>query len=98
ATDRKGLIDRVTFGVQVLGDGDQPAFSWAHDPHLRSNAFDPNKARALLDAAGWRPGPDGIRTKNGRRLHLQIATTSGSAVGNRLAVLVQSSWKDAGIE
>jgi peptide/nickel transport system substrate-binding protein len=98
ATDRKGLIDRVTFGVQMLGDGDQPAFSWAHDPKLPSTAFDRDKARALLDAAGWRPGPDGIRTKDGRRLHLQIATTTGNAAGNRLAVLVQSSWKDVGIE
>jgi peptide/nickel transport system substrate-binding protein len=98
ATDRKRFIDTVTFGVQILGDGDQPAFSWAHDPNLRSIPFDPAKARATLDAAGWRPGPDGIRAKSGQRLHLQIATTTGGAVGNRLAVLLQSAWKDIGVE
>src|SRR5262249_36681770 len=33
-------------------------------------------AKALLDAAGWVPGSDGIRVKNGHRLSLRIATTS----------------------
>ncbi|HEY0383325.1 MAG TPA: peptide ABC transporter substrate-binding protein, partial [Candidatus Elarobacter sp.] len=98
ATDRKTLINRVTYGVQILGDGDQPAFSWAHDPNLPSIDYDPAKAKALLEAAGWHAGPDGIRTKDGQRLHLQIATTTGNAVGNRLAVLLQSTWKDVGVE
>jgi len=98
ATDRKRLIETVTFGVQLPADGDQPAFSWAHDPNLKSIRFDPAQARATLDAAGWKPGGDGIRVKNGQRLHLQIATTTGGAVGNRLAVLLQSAWKDIGVE
>lgn len=32
--------------------------------------FDPAGARTLLDSAGWRPGQDGIRAKDGRRLTL----------------------------
>jgi peptide/nickel transport system substrate-binding protein len=98
ATDRKRMIETVTYGVQLLGEGDQPAFSWAHDPNLRPIPFDPAEARAALDAAGWKAGPDGVRTKNGRRLHLEIATTTGSALGNRVAVLLQSAWRDVGIE
>jgi peptide/nickel transport system substrate-binding protein len=98
ATDRKRMIETVTYGVQLLGEGDQPAFSWAHDPNLRPIPFAPDKARAVLDAAGWKVGPGGVRTKNGRRLHLEIATTTGSALGNRVAVLVQSAWRDVGIE
>src|SRR5260370_26753435 len=98
ATDRKRMIETVTYGVQLRGEGDQPAFSWAHDPNLRAIPFDPDEARAVLDAAGWKAGPDGIRTKNGRRLHLEIATTTGSALGNRVAVLLQSAWRDVGIE
>ena len=98
ATDRKHMIDTVTYGVNILNEGDQPAFSWAHDASLKQIPFDPAQARAALDAAGWRPGPDGIRTKNGQRLHLAFATTTGSAVGNRLAVLMQAAWKDLGVE
>jgi peptide/nickel transport system substrate-binding protein len=98
ATDRARMIETVTYGVNVLGEGDQPAFSWAHDPNLKPVPFDPAKARATLDDAGWKPGPDGIRTKNGQRLHLTIAITTGNAVGIRTAVLLQSAWKDVGIE
>lgn len=98
ATDRKRLIDLVTYGVQTLGDGDQPASSWAHDPRLPEIPFDPAKARALLDAAGWRPGPDGIRIKNGQRLRIEDANITGNAVGSRLAVLLQAAWKNVGAE
>jgi peptide/nickel transport system substrate-binding protein len=98
AADRKRMIETVTYGVQLLGEGDQPAFSWAHDPNLQRIPFDPDKARTVLDAAGWKTGPDGVRSKGGRRLHLEIATTTGSALGNRVAVLLQSAWRGVGIE
>ena len=98
ATDRKRMIDLVTYGVQMLGDGDQPPSSWAHDPHLASLAYDPARARALLDAAGWRPGPDGVRVKNGQRLRLEVVTTTGNSVGDRLSVLLQAAWRTVGAE
>jgi peptide/nickel transport system substrate-binding protein len=98
ATDRKHLIDTATYGVNVLGEGDQPRFLWAYNAALPPIPFDPAKAKATLDAAGWIAGPDGIRAKGGQRLHLVFATTTGSALGNRLAVLEQSALRDAGIE
>jgi peptide/nickel transport system substrate-binding protein len=33
-------------------------------------AYDPAHSRSLLDAAGWRSGPDGVRVKNGKQLAL----------------------------
>jgi peptide/nickel transport system substrate-binding protein len=98
ATNRKRLIDVVSFGVNLPGEGDQPSFSWAHDPHLRSLPYDPVRARALLDAAGWKVGPDGIRVRHGTRLHLEYVTTTGSAVGGRSAVLLQADWKAVGVD
>jgi peptide/nickel transport system substrate-binding protein len=47
-----------------------PPESWAHDPDPRPLP-QVKRAAALLDAAGWRPGPDGIRQDaRGRRLSL----------------------------
>lgn len=47
-----------------------PPESWAHDPSPRPLP-QPSRAAAILDAAGWRPGPDGIRRDaSGRRLAL----------------------------
>lgn len=34
--------------------------------------FDPAESKRLLDAAGWVPGPDGIRVKEGKRLRAKI--------------------------
>jgi peptide/nickel transport system substrate-binding protein len=98
ATDRTRLLDTVTYGVNILGEGDQPAFSWAHDANLAPIPYDPARAAALLTAAGWIPGPDGIRVKDGRPLRLDVATTTGNAVGHRLAVLLQSEWRQLGVD
>lgn len=98
ATDRKRFIDTVTYGVDILAEGDQPAFSWAYDAALKPIPYDPARAGAVLDAAGWRRGPDGIREKNGRRLRVEIATITGSSVGNRLAVLMQAAWHAIGVD
>ncbi|MBV9439822.1 MAG: hypothetical protein JOZ24_07510, partial [Candidatus Eremiobacteraeota bacterium] len=98
ATDRKRLIETATYGVNLLGEGDQPSFSWAHDPSLTAIPYDPAKARATLDGAGWKPGPDGVRSKGGTRLHVVFATTTGNALGSRIAVQLQAAWRDVGVE
>ncbi|HEX3549667.1 MAG TPA: peptide ABC transporter substrate-binding protein [Candidatus Elarobacter sp.] len=98
ATDRKRFIAIATYGVNDLAEGDQPKFLWAYDAALQPIPYDPAKAKATLDAAGWVPGADGIRVKNGTRLHIVFATTTGSALGNRVAVLMQSSLRDAGFD
>ncbi|MBV8951528.1 MAG: hypothetical protein JOZ99_11680, partial [Actinobacteria bacterium] len=73
-------------------------FLWAYDSSLKAIPYDPAEARAMLDAAGWKPGPDGIRVKNGQRLHIAVAITTGNAVGNRVSVQLQSAWKEIGVE
>ena len=98
ATDRAHLIDTATYGVDTLAEGDQPKFLWAYNASLKSIPYDPEKAKATLDAAGWKAGPDGIRVKNGTRLHVVFATTTGSALGNRLAVIMQSALRGVGFD
>jgi len=98
ALDVKLLIRDVTHDVNVPGFTDQPSFLWAYNPDVMHYDFDPVKARALLAAAGWVPGPDGIRVKNGKRLQIVLATASGSATGNATAVLAQRAWHDVGVE
>ncbi|WP_136586198.1 ABC transporter substrate-binding protein [Microbacterium hydrothermale] len=40
--------------------------------HTTDFAYDPDKAAALLDEAGWTKGADGVRTKNGRKLSFTL--------------------------
>jgi len=98
AIDVPGLIRDVTHGVDLPGYTDQPSFLWAYNPNAAHYPYDPAKARAELDAAGWKTGPDGIRAKNGVRLSLVIANVAGSATGNAVSVLTQRYWHDVGVE
>ena len=43
--------------------------------------YDPAKAKALLDADGWKVGPDGIRVKNGQRLEFTLEHADRVNVG-----------------
>lgn len=69
-----------------------------YDPSIRYYPYDPRKAGTLLDAAGWRRGPGGIRMKNGRPLQLEIASVAGVKLREELEVLLQQDWSALGIE
>jgi peptide/nickel transport system substrate-binding protein len=96
--DRKRIVDQITYGVNQVGEGDQPKAIWAHDARLPLVAFDPARARALLDAAGWVPGPGGVRVKDGTPLALTMVFSAGDAIANRLAVITQSQWRAIGVD
>ena len=59
--------------------------------------FDPERARQLLDQAGWRPGADGVRTKNGKPLELRFVIPSEVATSRQEAELAQAMLRDVGV-
>ena len=56
-----------------------------------------DEANALLDAAGWMPGSDGIREKDGVRLSM-LYQTSTNAVRQDFQALIKQWWSDIGVE
>ena len=97
-TDIKTLIHDITHDVNVPGYTDQPSFLWAYNPHVQHYDYNPAKAASLLDAAGWKMGPSGVRMKNGQPLSLQFVNVAGSANGNATFVVVQGMWRKLGVE
>lgn len=98
AYDAAETLHNVTHDVNTPASTDQPDFLWAYNPHATHYPYDPAKARALLDAAGWKPGPDGIRVKHGARLSLALASSTGNAIESAALVQLQRYWHDVGIE
>jgi peptide/nickel transport system substrate-binding protein len=95
--DRQELVDKLQPGFAVPATADIPPFLWADDPALRA-PFDPVHAGALLDAAGWRRGADGVRVRNGRRLSLAFVSWTGLPVVASIAVQVQAQLRALGID
>lgn len=62
AIDRDALVKSVWFGYGRVATGPVPAnIKQFYTPDVPSYPFDPDKARALLDQAGFKPGANGIR-------------------------------------
>ncbi|GAA3969377.1 ABC transporter substrate-binding protein [Gordonia caeni] len=60
--------------------------------------YDLDKAKSLLDQAGWKPGPDGIRVKDGKRLSFHLRVAPFYQVSQSVLEVLQSQWKQAGAE
>ncbi|MDP3860641.1 MAG: peptide ABC transporter substrate-binding protein [Phaeovulum sp.] len=54
-------------------------------------------AKALLTEAGWVPGPDGVRVKDGMRLKL-LYQTSVNAVRQDFQAIIKQWWNEIGVE
>jgi peptide/nickel transport system substrate-binding protein len=60
---------------------------------------DLDAAKKLLDDAGWKPGPDGIRAKDGTPLAMTFTYDTGMGTGGSAgSELVNKAWKDLGVD
>ncbi len=98
AMDKKAMIDQIYYGVPKPTESYLPPTSWAYNGSLAKHEFNAGKARAILDEAGWKPGPDGIRAKNGVRLSFTNSTTAGNKLREQSQALLQQNWRAIGVD
>lgn len=98
--DRKKLIDGVLFGLATDDQTWVPPDSLGrHAAKVKGFDFDQDKAKSLLEEAGWKPGSDGIREKGGRKLKLTLVSGFPSAeVHKPIPTFLQSELKSIGID
>ena len=93
AIDRDAIVKYLRRGFATAAAGMLPPISWAFDAHLPDFAYSPDKARALLDAAGY-PDPDG----DGPAPRLTLTLKMSSVEFNRLqAAVIQQNLRAVGI-
>jgi peptide/nickel transport system substrate-binding protein len=98
AIDKQALVDKFTGGSAHIGGSDQAPFSWAYEPNIMRYPPDVAKAKALLLEAGYTPGPDGMVSKNGQPLVLQISTNISNVTRKLIQTQVQGMLKVIGID
>lgn len=96
--DQKTIVDGLYQGVDQVATSVLLPSSWAYSPDIRQPGHDPAAARKALDELGWRPGADGIRVKDGKRLSLTVATHSEDPNRVQAVEFIQNSLKQAGID
>ena len=97
AIDRQLIIDKIYNGIYTI-----PATYWDKtvydNPDLKPYAYDPAQAKALLDAAGWKVGADGVREKDGKKLELRYVYISGDETTDTMIVTFQQMLADVGVK
>jgi peptide/nickel transport system substrate-binding protein len=89
AIDRKGIVDQVLQGYGSVVNSHIIGPDWAINPNLNTYDYNPDKARSLLQDAGWDPNtPVVINWMNGQ---------GGSDVQNAL-LIAQSQLQAVGIK
>jgi peptide/nickel transport system substrate-binding protein len=98
AIDVPEIIAKATHGVNLRADSDQPPWRWSHAGGLKRYGHDPRLAARLLDEAGWRMGPDGIRYKDGRPLQLAMVGVIGNPTQDAAQAIIQQAWHAVGAD
>ncbi len=99
ALDRQAISQQLFAGRQPVADASVSPLDWVHSVETPIYPYDPARAAALLEEAGWTPGPDGVRVNgSGERLSLELMTTAGNRSRELVQQVLQSQWRDAGIE
>ncbi|MBV9965347.1 MAG: peptide ABC transporter substrate-binding protein, partial [Alphaproteobacteria bacterium] len=98
-------LDRAAIAKSLFADRQTVADSFVEPQDAGFTAdvptyrHDSARAKALLEDAGWRAQPDGSRQNPaGAKLALTLATTAGNRSRELVEQVLQSQWKQLGID
>ncbi|GBD40883.1 Oligopeptide-binding protein OppA [bacterium HR39] len=99
AIDRELLVRQLFAGRQPVAHANVHPLDAVYDPDVPKYTHDPDRAASLLEAAGYRRGPEGVWVDGeGRRLSLRLSTTAGNRTRELVQQVLQGMWRQAGIE
>ncbi|MGH9141138.1 MAG: peptide ABC transporter substrate-binding protein, partial [Vicinamibacterales bacterium] len=98
ALDRDQYVRTILDGLAPVANGPIQPVSWAYSDRVTRYPFDPARARALLEEAGWTTGADGIRQRGGTRLAFTLITQAGYAIRENIAQAIERQLRDVGVD
>lgn len=95
--DREEILRVLFSGSYPLATSSVAKTGLAYKDQSAAYTFDPEESKRLLDEAGWEPGPDGIRVKDGQRLVLRTNTALPQPRSKEVMTMVQDQLRALGI-
>lgn len=97
--DRGKLSEQLFKGKQPVAHSSVNPLDWVNNPDTPKYGFDPERAKKLLEEAGWTEIRGGIRhNKAGERLSFAFMTTAGNRTRELIQQIVQGQWRQIGID
>jgi peptide/nickel transport system substrate-binding protein len=99
AVDRASIVKNIFDTLASPGIGPTVrVFPTTDTAALVQIAFDPERAKAMLDSLGWRVGRDAeYRSRNGQELSFSTIVSTSSSTRRRMAVLLQEQLRRVGV-
>ena len=96
--DRRRLIEEVAGGQGIVAHSTLLPENWAYNPDVRKYDYDPVKASAMLDEAGWIDSDgDAIRDKDGVPMRL-LLYSNDDPMRQALIERIAADWRAIGVD
>jgi peptide/nickel transport system substrate-binding protein len=97
STDREAIIREVLGGEGIPATSALLPFMEGFASDVETASFDLTKANQILDDASWKRGEDGIRSKDGTPLEIELAIPAWPEI-EETAELLKNQWREAGVK
>jgi peptide/nickel transport system substrate-binding protein len=99
AIDRKTIVGRLFANRFTPALGFKHPSQFGYDASVKTWPYDPAAAKALLAAAGFKPGADGILlSPGGQRFSIDLVSTAGNRTRELIEQVLQTEMKAIGVD
>lgn len=99
AVDKEDIVNNLMYGYEEIApsilDDDLPHCDIKYDVNRK---YDVEKAKKLLEEAGWKISNDGIREKDGKRLSIKFIYQMERSLNSEIAEIIKAQLNRIGIE
>ena len=97
--DRAAISEQLFAGKQPVAHSNVSPLDWVATDDIPTYPYDPDRAVALLEEAGWRPGGGGVRVNQaGDKLQIELMTTAGNRVRELVEQVIQGQLREIGVD
>ncbi|MGM0878258.1 MAG: nickel ABC transporter substrate-binding protein [Bacillota bacterium] len=98
--NKEAMVEGITSGLEEKADHILPTnFPYTKDIDIMSIGYDVEKAKSLLDEAGWKlPKGKTVREKDGKSLEFELMYDSAESIQKAMAETLQSEWATIGVK